>query len=216
MGLQYDPKVAVAVLAKVDESLAELIRRVGPFTLQVRPIDTPFQALLRAIIYQQLSGIAAAAIHDRMLARFHGLPPTPQQILDTPDEQLREAGVSLAKVAAIKDLAAKTLDGIVPSLEEMQGMDDTEIMHRLIAVRGIGRWTVEMLLIFHLGRPDVLPTSDLGIRKGFMLTYGLDALPSPAAIQTHGGRWRPYRSVASWYLWRAVELEDRTATGGDW
>jgi DNA-3-methyladenine glycosylase II len=135
----------------------------------------------------------------------------PAAILETPDEALRAAGMSRAKVAGVKDLAAKTLDGTVPSLARLRRMDDAEIVSRLVSVRGIGVWTVEMLLMFRLGRPDVLPVSDLGVRRGFMLTYKTPEMPAARQMTEHAERWRPYRSVASWYLWRAVELHQRTA-----
>jgi 3-methyladenine DNA glycosylase/8-oxoguanine DNA glycosylase len=134
---------------------------------------------------------------------------TPASIVKTSDPRLRGAGLSRAKVASVKDLAEKTLDGTVPSLARLQRMDDEEILTRLVSVRGIGRWTVEMLLIFRLGRPDVLPAGDLGVRRGFMLTYRKLELPPPAELLRHGQRWRPYRSVASWYLWRSVDLHRR-------
>lgn len=207
MILVYDPAEAVTALAAADETLGQLMERVGPFTLETRALLSPFQALLRSITYQQLSGKAAATIYGRALALFPGGgPPTPEQILAIEEDRLRGAGLSRAKVAAFKDLAAKTLDGIVPPLDALQEMKDAEIIERLTAVRGIGRWTVEMLLMFRLGRPDVLPVTDLGVRKGFMLTYDLDDLPKPKELRTYGECWRPYRSVASWYMWRAVDL----------
>jgi DNA-3-methyladenine glycosylase II len=174
-------------------------------------VQSPFQALLRAIVYQQLSGKAAATI----LGRVHDLFPSrqgirPQAMLKVSDERLRQAGMSRAKVLAVKDLAAKTLEGTVPTLARLKKMDDDEIVSRLISVRGVGRWTVEMLLIFRLGRPDVLPAADLGVRRGFMLTYKKRHMPLPADILRHGERWRPYRSVASWYLWRSVDLHKRS------
>jgi DNA-3-methyladenine glycosylase II len=138
----------------------------------------------------------------------------PEAVLATSDQTLRAAGMSRAKVAGVKDLAAKTLDGTVPTLARLMKMDDADIVSRLVEVRGIGVWTVEMLLIFRLGRPDVLPVADFGVRKGFMLTYGLKKLPTPQQILDYGELWRPYRSVASWYLWRAVELAQKAAKNG--
>ncbi len=208
MTLQYDPAEAIATLRDADPSMGQLIERVGPFKLEPIPMPSPFQALMRSIMYQQLSTKAARTIHGRVLALFPGQQhPRPQQILETPDEALRGAGVSRAKLAAIKDLAAKTLDGTVPSTEALRTMDDEAVVARLTAVRGIGRWTAEMLLIFYLARPDVLPATDLGVQKGFMLTYGLAELPRPKDLAAHGARWQPYRSVASWYLWRALDLQ---------
>lgn len=204
--LPYDAEQALAVLKEADAPLSALIERVGPYRLELRARLSPFQALMRSIIYQQLSGKAAQTIYGRVLGLFPGgEPPHPQHVLDTPGEALRGAGLSRAKVAAISDLAAKTLKGIVPERDALGALSNEEIIERLTAVRGVGRWTVEMLLIFYLGRPDVLPVTDLGVRKGFMLTYGLEDLPSPSALREHGWRWAPYRSVASWYLWRAVD-----------
>ncbi len=209
MGLGYDPDVAVGVLSKADKRLGRLIARVGPFTLKARAGGSPFQALVRAIVYQQLSGKAAGTIYSRVLVLFPGERfPRPEQVLETPDDALRGAGMSRAKVAAVKDLALKTLEGVVPSRRKLNGMDDDEIVSQLVQVRGIGEWTVQMMLIFQLGRPDVLPVNDLGVRKGFMLTYDRVDMPHPAELQEYGQRWRPYRSVASWYLWRALDVKD--------
>jgi DNA-3-methyladenine glycosylase II len=206
MALEYDPEAAVATLAGADPTLGRLIERAGPFTLTVRTMEDPFQALVRAIVNQQLSGHVAAAIHGRVRALFPGEQVRPDLLLEQPEAALRAAGLSRAKTAAVRDLAARTLDGTVPPLDQLRLMDDAEIIDRLTQVRGIGPWTVEMLLLFRLGRPDVLPVTDLGVRKGFMQTYGLDDLPAPRALRAHGERWRPYRSVASWYLWRALDL----------
>jgi DNA-3-methyladenine glycosylase II len=210
--LAFDPEEAVAALRRADRALARVIKQAGPFTHRPEKLQSPFQALLRAIVYQQLSGKAAATI----LGRVKQLYPTrtgikAEAILATPDEKLRSAGLSRGKVLALKDLAAKTLDGTVPTLARLKKMDDHEIVSRLVQVRGIGPWTVEMLLIFRLGRPDILPTSDFGVRTGFMLTYGTRDLPTPKELLAHGERWRPYRSVASWYLWRAVDLSRKAA-----
>ena len=207
MSLPYDPDVALTVLRQADPTLAQLFERVGPFELELRTIDSnPFDALMRAIIYQQLSGKAAATIHRRVLALFPGDdPPDPEEVVAMPEASLRGAGMSRAKVAAVKDLAAKTIEGVVPAADHLNDLDDEAIIERLTAVRGVGRWTAEMLLIFYLGRPDVLPVTDLGVRKGFMLTYGLDDLPKPSELADYGRRWQPYRSVASWYLWRSLD-----------
>lgn len=206
--LAFDPEEAAQFLSAADKRLARIIERAGPFTLRPEKIQSPFQALLRAIVYQQLSGKAAATILGRVQSirpHRHGIQP--QAILDASEDVLRKAGMSRAKVLAVKDLAAKTLDGTVPSLARLRKMSDDEIASRLVSVRGIGRWTVEMLLIFRLGRPDVLPVADLGIRRGFMLAYGLKEMPPPGELLRRGERWRPYRSVASWYLWRSVDLD---------
>jgi DNA-3-methyladenine glycosylase II len=206
-GLGYDPGVASRHLAESDPVMGSLIARVGEFTMRPEPTHSLFQVLVRSIVYQQLTGKAAATILGRVIRvsapkRF----PTPSDLLEIAPERLRAAGLSTAKTAALKDLAARTLDGTVPSLPRVRRMPDEEIVEHLTAVRGIGRWTVEMLLIFKLGRPDVLPLGDLGVRKGFAQTFGKRKLPDPAVMVRRGERWRPYRSVASWYLWRALEL----------
>ena len=206
-GLGYDPDVACRHLAESDAVLGSLIGRVGDFTMRPAPGHSLFQVLVRSIVHQQLTGKAAATILGRVIQisaprRF----PTPNDLLEISPERLRAAGLSTAKTAALKDLAARTLDGTVPSLPRVRRMPDEAIVEHLTAVRGIGRWTVEMLLIFKLGRPDVLPLGDLGVRKGFARTFGKRKLPEPAAMTRRGERWRPYRSVASWYLWRALEL----------
>ena len=206
--LPYDAGKAVRLLAESDAVLAGVMERCGPFTLSLRAIEDPFEALFRAIVYQQLSTRAAATIFGRVLELFPGGRLLPQRVLDMPDESLRSAGMSRAKVASVNDLAAKTLDGVVPVMDELHALPDDEVVARLSQVRGIGRWTVEMLLIFNLGRPDVLPATDLGIRKGFQQVYEHDTLPAPSAIDTFGERWRPFRSVASWYLWRVVDGEN--------
>lgn len=204
-GFGYDPQEATRFLARADPKLAPWIKRV-PFAMEIREMHNPFESLARNIIYQQLHGNAAAAIHQRVLNLYGKRRLRPQDVIDTPEETLRGAGLSTAKTVAIKDLAAKTLDGTVPTLARLRRMEDEEIIERLTAVRGIGRWTVEMLLIFRLGRPDVLPVGDFAVRKGFALVYGLKEQPRPKELEKSGERWRPYRSVASWYLWRASEL----------
>jgi 3-methyladenine DNA glycosylase/8-oxoguanine DNA glycosylase len=203
--LQYDPSVAIRHLSESDNRLKSLIEQVGPFRLEVRHMLDPFQALLRSIVYQQLSGHAAAAIYRRLVETVGEDPPTPESVLATPDQELRDAGLSWAKIAGINDLSEKAAAGVVPGLDELHRSDNDEIIERLTVIRGIGRWTVEMLLIFRLGRADILPVTDLGVRKGYMLTYGLDALPTPKELEKLCDHWRPYRSVASWYLWRAVD-----------
>ncbi|HMU61045.1 MAG TPA: DNA-3-methyladenine glycosylase 2 family protein [Gemmatimonadales bacterium] len=202
----FDAAAAVRHLRKTDPDLATVIRTAGTCGLEPRLRSSPFEELLESIVYQQLSGKAAATIYGRVRALY---PPRralqPQALLDTPDEALRGAGLSRAKLAAAKDLAARTLEGVVPTAAALRRMPDEEIIERLTAVRGVGRWTVQMLLIFRLGRPDVLPIHDLGIQKGFQLTYRTRQLPKPERIERHGERWRPFRSVASWYLWRATD-----------
>ena len=206
-GLTYDPDVACSHLIQADPRLGALMSRAGPFTMRPQPTQSLFSALMRSIVYQQLTGKAAETILGRAIracgpARF----PTPRQVLAVPPERLRQAGLSTAKTAAVRDLATKTLDGTVPSLARIRRMEDEEIIQRLTQVRGIGRWTVEMLLMFRLGRPDVFPVTDLGVRKGFGLVFVRGKLPERATMLRRGERWRPYRSVASWYLWRALEL----------
>ncbi len=205
-GFGYDPAEAVRRLSVADATMARLVKRVGPFALQIRHLHNPFEALARNIIYQQLHGNAAAAIHARVLALGGKSKLRPRDILDATEESLRGAGLSGAKTAALCDLAAKTLDGTVPTLARLRRMTDEEIVERLTQVRGIGRWTVEMLLIFRLGRPDVLPVGDFAVRKGFAHAYGLEESPKPKELERFGELWRPFRSVASWYLWRASEL----------
>src|SRR5271154_1559452 len=222
---RYDSALALRELAAADPKLGRLIARVGPFTMRVASAQSPFEALVESIIYQQLHGKAAATIHRRLLESFSpvltleaagtGAHPTPQQLLDCPNEQLRAAGLSKNKSLALRDLAAKTIDGTVPTLQQIRRMSDEAIIEHLIQVRGIGRWTVEMLLIFRLGRPNVLPVDDYGVRKGFALTFGklkptdkvtpMD-LPKPDEMRRRAKKWQPWSSVASWYLWRACDL----------
>ncbi|MBI1951770.1 MAG: DNA-3-methyladenine glycosylase 2 family protein [Acidobacteria bacterium] len=204
--MNASPTQAARALAEADPRLGRLIADVGPCRLAIEALQSPFQALAEAIVYQQLTGKAAATILGRVVDRFRPKRfPSPQDILRTADDRLRAAGLSRAKVAAIKDLAARTLDGTVPSLAALRKMQEEEIVTRLTAIRGVGRWTVEMLLIFRLGRPDVLPAGDYGIRKGFARAFGTRALPTPQQVLRRGDRWRPHRTVASWYLWRALD-----------
>ena len=198
---------SIKALAKADPKLGRVIKHVGSFTLQANEIQSPFEALAESIVYQQLSGKAAATIFGRVKA-IYGEPATlkADDVGRTEIEVLRAAGCSQAKALALKDLAAKTLSGELPTLDEMSSMDDDLLVERLVTIRGVGRWTAEMLLIFKLGRMNVLPAADYGIRKGFALTYGLADLPTPKALLAHGEIWSPYRTAASWYLWRALEL----------
>lgn len=205
--VHQDARAALRHLRGADRRLGEVIDRVGAYRIEMRPELTPFEGLLRAIVYQQLSGKAAGAIHGRVRALFPRRRPGPRLLLALDDEALRAAGLSRAKVAAVRDLAEKTIARVVPGRAALATMDDDAVIERLVAVRGIGRWTAEMLLIFQLGRPDVLPVDDFGVRKGFQLAHGHDEPPERDALLAHGERWRPYRSMASWYLWRASELE---------
>ncbi|MGH8278527.1 MAG: DNA-3-methyladenine glycosylase family protein [Gammaproteobacteria bacterium] len=203
--LPFDARRVTRHLRHADPQLARLMQCVGPLRLTLRPATTPFESLLRAITYQQLSGKAAATIHARVLALFpSGL--TPGRLLAKPQTALKRAGLSRNKALAVRDLAARTLDGTVPSFRVLASLDDAAIVERLTQVRGVGRWTVEMLLIFTLGRPDVLPLDDLGVRKGFQLAYGMRDLPATRTLERAGRLWAPYRSAASWYLWRALDI----------
>lgn len=216
----YDADEAIAALSAADPKLGRLMERAGPYRLRISGTLSPFESLAESIIYQQLHGKAAAAIHARMLESFHdlcgvGVHPSPEHLLECPTPQLRGAGLSANKTLALRDLAARTIDGTVPSLARIRRMSDEDIIEHLTQVRGIGRWTVEMMLIFRLGRPDVLPTSDYGVRKGFALTFGKlkptdkvtpADLPKPAEMEKRAKRWHPWCSVASWYLWRACDL----------
>jgi DNA-3-methyladenine glycosylase II len=196
-------KTPEQVLAKLDPRLGELIKRVGPCRIVPEKMQSPFEALARAIVYQQLTGKAAATILGRVRDLFPRRRLHPDGILAASHETLRGAGLSRAKTAALKDLAEKTQMGVVPTLRVLQAMGDDEIVERLTEIRGIGRWTVEMLLIFRLGRQDVLPAGDYGVRKGFARLYKKRELPSERELLAYGERWRPYRAIASWYLWRA-------------
>ena len=206
-GLGYDPEVACRHLAEAAPRLGELITRAGPFTMRPPPTQSLFAALVEAIVYQQLSGAAAATILRRVVTLYRPRRfPRPIDIMETPAERLRAAGLSTAKTLAVQDLAAKTVDGTVPSMLRVRRMSDEEIIERLTMVRGVGQWTVEMLLLFRLGRPDVLPIGDLGVRKGFVRVFeNRRALTDPSVLTRRAERWRPYRSVASWYLWRALD-----------
>lgn len=212
-GFGYDPAEAVRLLSAADPTLADLMARAGPFTMRLRRLQSPFEELARNIVYQQLHAKAAAAIHARVLALSGRKRLRPEDILSADDAGLRGAGLSASKLAALTDLAAKTLDGTVPPLARLRRMTDEEIVARLTAVRGVGRWTVEMLLMFGLGRPDVLPVGDYAVRKGFAVTYGLGEMPKPKELEVFGERWRPFRSVASWYMWRALDLPRAGGSG---
>jgi DNA-3-methyladenine glycosylase II len=209
----FDHKEAVAHLTKADDRLAQLIAKSIEFQLDLEATASPYEALLRAIVYQSISRKAAAVIFARIKELgADGCCPAPREILRARKSVLRKAGLSFAKIAAVKDLAQKTIEGIVPTLAQAEKMSDQELVDRLISVRGIGAWTVEMFLIFRLGRPDVLPIHDYGVQKGFALTYGKRKIPKPRELAAFGERWRPYRTVASWYLWRAVELAGKDAS----
>jgi DNA-3-methyladenine glycosylase II len=202
----FDPAAALAHLRASDPALAALIERIGPFALELKTAKNLFEAMLRSIVYQQLHGKAAATIHARVLAVLKqrgGV--TPDALTQASDAELRGAGLSRNKLLAVRDLALKCKTGTVPSLKAARKLTDEELVERLITVRGIGPWTVHMLLIFYLGRADVMPTGDFAIRLGFKRLYRKRGDPTPDAILKHARRWQPYRSVASWYLWRSLD-----------
>jgi DNA-3-methyladenine glycosylase II len=195
-------------LSASDPVMAALIRTVGAYKKETDEDLHPFQALAQAIAHQQLNGTAAKTILGRLVLNCgSGAFPTPQEILRAPVQSLRAAGFSYSKAAALKDLAEKTLANVVPDGATLAALSDEDIVERLTQVRGIGRWTVEMLLMFRLGREDVLPVDDFGVRAGFQAAYGLSSLPHPKALLAFGERWRPHRSAAAWYLWRALDLK---------
>lgn len=210
----YGGEEARAHLRRVDPVLGRLIQRVGAFTLAPdRPVH-PFQSLATSILYQQLNGKAAATIVRRFVEAHgrRGRFPRPDVVAEATSAALRACGISFNKGRALQDLAQRTLRGEVPRFRALERMDDGAIVERLTEVRGIGPWTVEMLLLFRMGRPDVFPVTDFGVRKGFALTFGRAELPSPKELMEHGERWRPFRSMASWYLWRATDLAAEAGT----
>ena len=199
-------------IAATDPRIAALIARSLRYNIKPAPLIRPFDALAESIAYQQLSGKAAATIFGRVRALYPRRKYLdPKKILATPNESFRAAGLSRSKIAAVKNLAAKTIDGTVPSARAIARMSDEEIILRLTEVRGIGRWTVEMLLLFDLGRPDVWPVDDYGVRKGFAKIFGRRKLPTPKQLMKLGEKWRPYRSVAAWYFWRALDVPKKTS-----
>lgn len=197
-------------LATVDPVMRRLIERIGPFSLKPKMRRSPFESLARAIAYQQLHDKAAESILKRFVALFPGRKfPRPDDLLAMDVTAIRQVGFSRSKIMALRDLAQKTLNGTVPTGRMMKQLDDEAIIERLIEVRGIGRWTVEMLLIFQLGRPDVLPVHDFGIRNGFRIGYRRATMPAPQQLLRYGERWRPFRTAAAWYLWRAADRGKR-------
>jgi 3-methyladenine DNA glycosylase/8-oxoguanine DNA glycosylase len=206
-----DLSAALVHLSAADPVLGRLIASVGPPAIELLGTHSIFEALAQAIVYQQLHGKAASTIFGRVRALC---PPErgglcAELILELPDEDLRGAGLSRQKLLALRDLARRTVDGEIPDLDAIQRLDDDAVVKQLTLVRGIGRWTAEMLLMFRLGRPDILPVDDYGVRKGFAVAFGHPELPTPKALAAYGERWAPYRSVASWYLWRAAETAPR-------
>lgn len=209
---QFDLAEAVKHLSARDEKLKSLIEETAPFKMDEDELQSPYEALLEAIVYQSISGKAASTIFGRIKALgSNGRVPTPHEVLKLRKPALRRAGLSGAKVLAFKDLAAKTISGVVPSLEDARRLSDEELVERLTSVRGVGAWTVEMFLIFRLGRPDVLPIHDLGVKKGWSITYGKKYMPTPKELLAFGERWRPYRTLASWYMWRACRRAGNAA-----
>ncbi len=208
----FDLRLAMDTLAAKDPQLAPLIKGTPEFRIETDGSDSPYEILLEAIAYQSISGKAAATIFGRVKALgSNGRPPSPEGMLKLRKPLLRKAGLSGAKILAMKDLARKTIDGIVPSLEQANKLSDEELIERLVSVRGIGAWTVEMFLIFRLGRPDVFPIHDLGVKKGWAITYGKKHMLKPKELLKFGERWRPYRTVASWYMWRACQRAGNSA-----
>ena len=200
---------ALAHLRTADPVMADVITRVGRCAYVVHPEGTHFHAVCRSIIYQQLSGSAAATIHGRVRALFGGRDPAPAELAVTPDEALRSVGLSRQKLRYLKDLATHAGDGSLP-IETLHTLPDDEVISSLTRVRGVGTWTAQMFLMFRLGRPDVLPVLDLGIRKAVQRAYRMRKLPPPERVAKVGARWAPYRTVASWYLWRSLD-----SAGGD-
>lgn len=207
-GFAFKPARAVAHLEAADPRLAAIIDRVGPFRMELKHARSLFGALAEAIVYQQLSNKAAATIYGRVEALYPDAPDgfTPRHILTTSDEALRGCGLSRAKVLAVQDLARRVENGELPPLDVAQDIPDAELIERLVTVRGIGRWSAEMFLMFRLGRPDVLPVDDYSLRKAYAKAFAKRVLPSPEELEKAGRKWRPYRTVASWYLWRVLEL----------
>ena len=213
MPLPFDLAEATRQLSASDPKLAVLIAETAPFQTEADAAQSPYEALMESIAYQSISGKAAATIFARIKALgSNSRAPSPEQMIKLRTSTLRKAGLSGAKVLAMKDLARKTIDGIVPTREQAEKMSDDELVERLDSVRGIGAWTVEMFLIFNLGRPDVLPIHDLGVKKGWSVTYGKKHMPKPKELLAFGERWRPYRTIASWYMWRAFERAGYAAT----
>jgi DNA-3-methyladenine glycosylase II len=204
--------LAHAHLSKHCPLMRKLVKRFGPCRIEKRPGRSPTQALMEAVAHQQLNGTAANTILKRFRALVPGSTfPKPEEVLALTDEAMRGAGFSRAKILSLRDIAQKTLDGIVPSTRAIARMSDSEIIARLVEIRGVGQWTVEMLLIFQLGRPDVWPVDDFGMRNGYRIAHDLDELPKPKDILTPGERWKPFRSAAAWYFWRVADAARQEA-----
>ena len=201
------PRRAIAHLIEADPTLADVIRRVGPWRLTRRTEGTHFDAVCRSIIYQQLSGKAAATIHDRVLGLYGGRAPLPHELAATTDDALRAVGLSRQKLSYLKDLATRVSASELP-IDTLHELPDDDVIDALVKVKGVGRWTAQMFLMFRLGRPDVLPELDLGIQKAIQRAYRLRKRPLPPRVVKIGAAWAPYRTVASWYLWRSLELAE--------
>jgi DNA-3-methyladenine glycosylase II len=197
---------AHAQLSKRCKVMRRLIKTHGPCALVPEMARSPFESLVRAVAHQQLNGTAAETILGRFRALFPGKKfPSAKQLATVEDDALRACGFSWAKIRSLRDIAAKTLDGTIPSSRAILKMSNEEIIERLVSVRGVGRWTVEMMLIFKLGRPDVLPIDDFGVRNGYRIAFGLAEMPKPKELLALGERWRPHGTTAAWYLWRAAD-----------
>lgn len=204
--LAYNWDDAIAHIRAVDARMAAVLQAAGNPRLEIKRARSPFEYLLRAIIYQQLAGKAAATIHGRVLDLFDARRPDPARLLKLRAPTLRKAGVSANKQKALKDLALRAVAGGIPSFAALSRLEDEAIIDQLTQVHGVGRWTVEMLLMFQLGRPDVLPINDLGVQKGFAKAYGMSDMPKPKQLAQLADHWRPYRSIGSWLCWRALEI----------
>ena len=204
----FDSRAAIAHLKAADPDLGELIDRAGPFAMELKKAPSVFAALCEVIVYQQLSNKAAATIFGRLCAHFprgvYGL--TAERLMALSDAEVRACGISRPKLKGLRDLARRTTRGEVPTLARTRKMSDVEIAEALVAIHGIGRWSAEMFLMFRLGRPDVLPVDDYSLRKAYARAFNKRSLPTPQALAAYGARWAPYRTVASWYLWRALDL----------
>ena len=198
---------AINHLTKTDESLGEIIRRVGPCRLAMQTDGSHFGHIMRSIVYQQLSGKAAATIFSRVVALYPNQELTPAAVMKTPHAKLRAAGLSERKAQYVVELAARTHSGEL-AVESLHELDDDAVIDTLVKVRGIGRWTAQMVLMFRLGRPDILPELDLGVQKAVQKMRRMRKLPTPEKLQKIGESWAPYRTVASWYLWRSLELSE--------
>jgi len=198
-------RAAVRHLKRVDPTLRRVIERVGPCRLTLRTEGADFDHLVRAIVYQQLAGKAAAAIHGRLLGLYGDRPPTPAELLATRAPRLRRAGLSRQKLSYLKDLARRVHSGAVP-LDALRDLADEAVIESLTEVKGVGVWTAQMFLMFRLGRPDVLPVLDFGIRNAIRQAYGMRGMPKPVHMERIAAPWRPYRTVACWYLWRSLDV----------